>query len=67
MAGVVKVILNDDTLIDITDTTTGAGKTLRGYLGYGVDGEPFFGTQVLARATVSGDTLTLTDGFPVEV
>ena len=50
----------------ISEYGAGAGQILNGYKGY-VNGNLVTGTAVLATATVSGTTLILTDGFPVEV
>ena len=51
---------------DTTIATSGASATeiLSGYKGY-VNGTLITGSAVLATATVTGTTLTLTDGFPV--
>ena len=67
MAGVVKVTLNGVSLIDIRDSTITPPRVLSSYVGYESDGDRITGTAVTATATVSGTTLTLTDGFPVEV
>ena len=64
---VVKVTLNDETLIDISDSTIAPSRVLSSYIGYEGDGDRIVGTAVTATATVSGTTLTLTNGFPIEV
>lgn len=51
-----KVVLGNETLIDLTDTTATADKVLNGYEFYGADGEKATGT---AGASVSGTTLTI--------
>ena len=64
---VVKVTLNDETLIDISDSTITPTRVLNSYIGYEGDGDRIVGTAVSATATVTGTTLYLTDGFPVGV
>lgn len=44
MPDVVKVTLNNETLIDISDSTVEANKVLNGYVGYEGDGDRFVGT-----------------------
>lgn len=66
--GVVKVTLNDDTLIDITDTTVVASEMFQSKVATGVDGEKMTGTYVApasktaADVTVSGATVTIPAG-----
>lgn len=66
--GVVKVTLNNDTLIDITDTTVVASEMFATKVATGVDGEKMTGTYVApesktaADVTVSGATVTVPAG-----
>ena len=53
--------------MDVTDTTADATKVNAGYYFYTSSGVKTEGSAVNATATVSGTTLTLTDGFPVSV
>ena len=62
-----KVIYDGATLMDISHDTVTAAKMLVGTTAHAADGTLVTGTKALATATVSGETLTLTDGFPVEV
>lgn len=52
---------------DITDTTATASDVSSGKYFYNSSGVRTAGTAVQATATVSGTTLTLTDGFPISV
>ena len=52
---------------DVTDTTADAAKVNAGYYFYTSSGVKTEGSAVNATATVSGTTLTLTNGFPVSV
>lgn len=53
--------------VDVSDTTATADKVLSGYYFYNSSAVRTQGTAVMATATVSGTTLTLTNGFPVSV
>lgn len=55
-----KVILGNETLIDLTDATASADKILTGYTAYGSDGNKLVGT---AGASVSGTVLTIPSGM----
>ena len=66
MPDVVKVTLNGDTLIDISDSTTDASKTLSPYVGYEGDGDRFVGnvaSKSSSDLTVSGATVTAPAGL----
>lgn len=62
-----KVIYGNTTLIDLTSDTVTASDVSNGITFHLADGSIDTGTAVQATATVSGTTLTLTDGFPVSV
>lgn len=62
-----KVVYDGTTLIDITDSTATASNVASGYYFYLATGEKIQGTASPATATVTGELLTLTDGFPVSV
>lgn len=51
-----KVVLGNETLVDLTDATATADKILNGYTAYGSDGNKLTGT---AGASVSGTVLTI--------
>ena len=55
------------TFTDVTDTTASAGNVLSTKYFYTASGVRTQGTATSATATVSGTTLILTNGFPVEV
>ncbi len=55
-----KVVLGNETLIDITDTTATADKVLNGYDFYSSDGVKRTGT---AGASVTGTVLTIPSGM----
>jgi len=52
---------------DVTDTTAAQSDIKTGVYFYNSSGVKKQGTAALATATVSGTTLTLTNGFPVSV
>ena len=51
-----KVVLGNETLVDLTDATASADKILTGYTAYGSDGNKLTGT---AGASVSGTNLII--------
>ena len=55
------------TFTDVTDTTAAAGNVNSGVYFYTSAGVRTQGTAVNATASVSGEVLTLTNGFPVSV
>ena len=55
-----KVVLGNETLVDLTDATATADKILTGYTAYGSDGNKLTGT---AGASVSGTVLTIPSGM----
>ena len=61
-----KVIYNNNTLIDITDSTATADEVLDGYICYGADGTKVVGeiaSKSSANLTASGDTVTAPAGY----
>ena len=64
-----KVVLNGTTIMDLTQDTTGAAKTLYGETGHGNDGEAFTGSIVARDSsdlTVSENTVTVPAGHYAE-
>lgn len=66
-ANVNKVVYGGTTLIDLTGDDVQRDNVLSGKKFHLKSGQQTTGTALLATATVSGATLTLTDGFPVTV
>ena len=62
-----KVVYDGTTVIDLTDDAVTTSDVRLNVSFHLPSGAPATGSAQLATATVSGTTLTLTNGFPVEV